>query len=142
VVVVQGGTFLNDAVLRAFELLTGRQVTRPNIAGLMPGVTIGDNTVVGAGSLVTKDIPSDVVAYGHPCKVIRPSTTTIMNTSGGIGGIRRLMMPGLSGWISRAGWCPASLCRLDSCGRGFDQQYPSQSGEGKISALNRLHSRT
>ncbi|MDR1799417.1 MAG: acyl-CoA dehydratase activase-related protein, partial [Bifidobacteriaceae bacterium] len=34
-VVVQGGTFLNDAVLRAFELLTGRTVTRPNIAGLM-----------------------------------------------------------------------------------------------------------
>ena len=34
-VVVQGGTFLNDAVLRAFELLTGREVTRPNIAGLM-----------------------------------------------------------------------------------------------------------
>ena len=34
-VVVQGGTFLNDAVLRAFELLTERQVTRPNIAGLM-----------------------------------------------------------------------------------------------------------
>ena len=35
IVVVQGGTFLNDAVLRAFELLTERQVTRPNIAGLM-----------------------------------------------------------------------------------------------------------
>ena len=35
IVVVQGGTFLNDAVLRAFELLTGRKVTRPNIAGLM-----------------------------------------------------------------------------------------------------------
>ena len=34
-VVVQGGTFLNDAVLRTFELLTEREVTRPNIAGLM-----------------------------------------------------------------------------------------------------------
>ncbi|AXE38782.1 2-hydroxyisocaproyl-CoA dehydratase activator [Acidipropionibacterium virtanenii] len=34
-VVVQGGTFLNDAVLRAFELLTGREVVRPNEAGLM-----------------------------------------------------------------------------------------------------------
>ena len=34
-VVVQGGTFLNDAVLRAFELLTGREVVRPDIAGLM-----------------------------------------------------------------------------------------------------------
>ena len=34
-VVVQGGTFLNDAVLRAFELLTEREVVRPDIAGLM-----------------------------------------------------------------------------------------------------------
>lgn len=34
-VVVQGGTFLNDAVLRAFELLTGREVVRPDISGLM-----------------------------------------------------------------------------------------------------------
>lgn len=37
----------------------------------MPGVTIGDNTVIGAGSVVTKDIPANVVAYGTPCKVIR-----------------------------------------------------------------------
>ena len=36
----------------------------------MPGVTIGDNTVIGAGSVVTKDIPANVVAYGIPCKVI------------------------------------------------------------------------
>lgn len=39
---------------------------------IMPGVTIGDNTVIGAGSVVTKDIPSDVVAVGNPCKVMRP----------------------------------------------------------------------
>ena len=38
---------------------------------VMPGVTIGDNTVIGAGSVVTKDIPANVVAYGTPCKVIR-----------------------------------------------------------------------
>ena len=37
----------------------------------MPGVTIGDNVVIGAGSVVTKDIPDDVVAVGNPCKVIR-----------------------------------------------------------------------
>lgn len=37
----------------------------------MPGVTIGDNVVIGAGSIVTKDIPSNVVAYGNPCRVIR-----------------------------------------------------------------------
>lgn len=40
-------------------------------AVVMPGVTIGDNTVIGAGSVVTKDIPSDVIAAGNPCKVIR-----------------------------------------------------------------------
>lgn len=38
---------------------------------VLPGVTIGDNTVVGAGSVVTKDLPSNVVAYGTPCKVVR-----------------------------------------------------------------------
>ena len=37
----------------------------------MPGVTIGDNTVIGAGSVVTRDIPSGVVAVGNPCKVMR-----------------------------------------------------------------------
>lgn len=38
---------------------------------VMPGVTIGDNTVIGAGSVVTKDIPANVVAVGNPCKVIK-----------------------------------------------------------------------
>lgn len=40
-------------------------------ACVMPGVTIGDNVVIGAGSVVTKDIPSNVVAVGNPCKVIK-----------------------------------------------------------------------
>ena len=38
---------------------------------VLPGVTIGDNTVIGAGSVVTRDIPSNVVAVGNPCRVIR-----------------------------------------------------------------------
>lgn len=38
---------------------------------VLPGVTIGDNTVIGAGSVVTKDIPTNVVAVGNPCKVSR-----------------------------------------------------------------------
>ncbi len=38
---------------------------------VMPGVTIGDNTVIGAGSVVTNDIPANSVAYGTPCRVIR-----------------------------------------------------------------------
>ncbi len=37
----------------------------------MPGITIGDNVVVGAGSIVTKDLPSNVVAVGNPCRVLR-----------------------------------------------------------------------
>ncbi len=38
---------------------------------VMPGVTIGDNTVVGAGSVVTHDLPANVVAVGNPCRVMR-----------------------------------------------------------------------
>ena len=38
------------------------------------GVTVGDNTVIGAGSVVTRDIPSGVLAAGNPCKVIRKLT--------------------------------------------------------------------
>lgn len=38
---------------------------------VVPGVTIGDNTVIGAGSVVTRDIPSNCVAYGSPCRVAR-----------------------------------------------------------------------
>lgn len=36
-----------------------------------PGVTIGENTVVGAGAVVTKDLPANVVAVGNPARVIR-----------------------------------------------------------------------
>jgi len=38
---------------------------------VMPGITIGDNTVIGAGSVVTRDIPANVVAVGNPCRVMR-----------------------------------------------------------------------
>ncbi len=38
---------------------------------VMPGVTIGENSVIGAGSVVTKDIPANVVAVGNPCRVLR-----------------------------------------------------------------------
>lgn len=38
---------------------------------VLPGITIGENTVIGAGSVVTKDIPSNVVAVGNPCHVLR-----------------------------------------------------------------------
>ena len=39
---------------------------------ILPGVTIGNDTVVGAGSVVTRDLPESVVAVGNPCRVLRP----------------------------------------------------------------------
>ena len=39
-----------------------------------PGVTIGSNVVIGSGSVVTKDIPDNVVAAGNPCRVLRKIT--------------------------------------------------------------------
>lgn len=38
---------------------------------IMPGVTVGQHSVIGSGSVVTSDIPADVIAYGNPCRVIR-----------------------------------------------------------------------
>ena len=38
---------------------------------IFPGVTIGNNTTIGAGSVVTKSIPDNVLAYGNPCKIIK-----------------------------------------------------------------------
>jgi maltose O-acetyltransferase len=39
---------------------------------VLPGVTIGANTVVGAGAVVTRDLPADVVAVGNPARIVRP----------------------------------------------------------------------
>lgn len=41
---------------------------------ILPGVTVGSNTVIGAKSVVTKDIPPNVIAVGNPCRVLRPIT--------------------------------------------------------------------
>ena len=38
---------------------------------ILPGITVGDNVVVGAGSVVTRDLPDSVVAAGNPCRVLR-----------------------------------------------------------------------
>ncbi len=46
--------------------------SRPTDTNTATGVTIGDNSVIGACSLVTKDIPANVVAVGNPCRVLRP----------------------------------------------------------------------
>ena len=69
-----------DAAVRA----SGPEGARPITIGndvwfggsvvVCPGVTIGDDVVIGAGSVVTKDIPSHSVAVGNPCHVIRKIT--------------------------------------------------------------------
>jgi len=41
-------------------------------ATVLKGVTIGENAVIGAGSIVTTDIPANVIAAGNPCRVIKP----------------------------------------------------------------------
>ena len=49
----------------------GQRVARAAGVIVCPGVTIGENTVVGAGAVVTKDLPANVVAVGNPAKVVR-----------------------------------------------------------------------
>ncbi len=55
----------------AKPIVIGEDVWVGGSAVICPGVTIGDRTIIGAGSVVTRDIPSDVFAAGNPCRVIR-----------------------------------------------------------------------
>ena len=48
-----------------------REIRIGSNAAIFPGVSIGDNTVIGAGSVVTRDIPANVVAVGNPCRILR-----------------------------------------------------------------------
>lgn len=52
-------------------VVIGEDVWIGGNATICPGVTIGDRTVIGAGSVVTRDIPPDVFAAGNPCRVLR-----------------------------------------------------------------------
>lgn len=54
----------------------GQRNDRQLLAIVLGGVTIGDNTVIGAGSVVTKSIPSNVIAVGVPCRVVREIAAT------------------------------------------------------------------
>ncbi|APR30241.1 MULTISPECIES: galactoside O-acetyltransferase [Citrobacter] len=55
----------------SFPVTLGNNVWIGSNVVINPGITIGDNSVIGAGSVVTKNIPPDVVAVGVPCRVIR-----------------------------------------------------------------------
>lgn len=69
-----------DAEVRNMNLEYGKPITigsnvwfGGNVV-VNPGVTIGDNVVIGSGSVVTRDIPSGVIAAGSPCRVLREIT--------------------------------------------------------------------
>lgn len=53
------------------EIKIGNDVWIGGNVSILPGVTIGDNCVIGAGSVVTKDIPANSVAVGNPCRVMK-----------------------------------------------------------------------
>ena len=64
----------NKGLEYAYPITIGNNVWIGAHVCVLPGVTIGDNTVIGAGSIVTKNIPANVLAAGNPCKVIRNIT--------------------------------------------------------------------
>jgi len=55
------------------QVVIGDDVWVGGGAIICPGVSIGSRTVIGAGSVVTRDLPDDVIAAGNPCRVIRPN---------------------------------------------------------------------
>lgn len=58
----------------AFPIIIGDNVWIGGNVVINPGVSIGENSVIGSGSVVTKDIPKNVIAIGNPCKVVRVIT--------------------------------------------------------------------
>lgn len=64
----------NQGLEKALPIVIGDNCWLGGDVKILPGVTIGNNTIIGAGSIVTKDIPSNVVAVGNPCRVLRPIT--------------------------------------------------------------------
>lgn len=64
----------NQGLEYAYPIKVGNNVWFGAGVQVMPGVTIGDNVVIGGGSLVVKDMPSNSIAFGNPCKVVREIT--------------------------------------------------------------------
>ena len=61
----------NSGIESAKPISIGNNVWIGGNVTVLPGVEIGDNTVIGAGSVVTKNIPKNVVAVGNPCRIIK-----------------------------------------------------------------------
>ena len=64
----------NEGLEYAYPITIGHNVWIGANVTVLPGVSIGDDSIIGAGSVVTKDIPSGVMAVGNPCRVIREIT--------------------------------------------------------------------
>lgn len=64
----------NQGLEYAWPIIVGDNVWIGAGVQVMPGVTIGSNVVIGGGSVVTKDIPDNVIAVGNPCRVLREIT--------------------------------------------------------------------
>lgn len=64
----------NEGIEKAKTINIGDSAWLGGKVTVVPGVSIGKHSVIGAGSVVTKDIPDDVVAVGNPCRVIRKIT--------------------------------------------------------------------
>ncbi|MFV4894330.1 sugar O-acetyltransferase [Lactobacillus delbrueckii] len=70
----------NLTVLDAGGVTFGNNVWIGGGVRVVPGISIGDNSVIGAGSVVVKDIPANCVAAGNPCRVIREVTDDDANS--------------------------------------------------------------
>ena len=70
----------NTAYEYGIDVVIGNNVWPGGNAVICPGVHIGDNAVIGAGSVVTKDIPAWSIAAGNPCRVLRTITEADRNT--------------------------------------------------------------
>ena len=64
----------NQGLEKAKPIEVGNNVWIGGDVTILPGVKIGDNSVIGAKSVVTKDIPANVIAVGNPCEVLREIT--------------------------------------------------------------------
>ncbi len=70
----------NTGLEYAYPITVGNNVWIGGGVRVVPGISIGDNSVIGAGSVVVKDIPANCVAAGNPCRVIREVTDDDANS--------------------------------------------------------------
>ena len=64
----------NKGLEKALPIVIGSNCWIGADVTILPGVSIGNNTIIGAKSVVTKNIPDNVIAVGNPCRVLRPIT--------------------------------------------------------------------